>query len=468
MITKVVHGWRVGGLIAYLMGPGRAQEHRRPRVIASWDGRDHSWRPPRSGPGEWDLELDELIRALRAPAVAAGLGERPDDSGRRGYVWHCSARLADADRVLSDAVWAGIARELLAGAGVADAGDPGGPRWVAIRHADDHIHIAVVLVRQDTARQFWPYRDYPRLREAAQRIEQRLGLTVTAAADGTAARAPGRGELEKASRQGREPARVELARAIRAAAVTANDPDSFITALCEAGYLAQLRRAPSGDPLGYTVARPDDVSASGLPVFYSGSKLAPDLSLPRLLGRWAEIPGGHSVADPARAARLRVHRAHRAMLAARCGEHPDDAPEIAHAAADMLTALHSRTGIDSLRAAADLYDRAARAPQHQTGQSSASSRGLRRAARELIRQRHPVSDGDLTALVALAIAVTALIREIARWQHDLHRNHQAAAGRQAADLVDAWAHPGATTAAPRGPIRDHAAEHAPPRSRPRR
>ena len=50
VITKVVHGWRVGGLIAYLMGPGRAQEHLRPRVIASWDGRDAFWQPSPAAP----------------------------------------------------------------------------------------------------------------------------------------------------------------------------------------------------------------------------------------------------------------------------------------------------------------------------------------------------------------------------------------------------------------------------------
>ena len=165
MITKVVHGRRVGGLIAYLMGPGRAQEHVRPRVIASWDGRDAGWQPLPAAEG--GFELGPLIRAVRAPAVAAGLPEA-DGDGKRGYVWHCSARVAAADRVLTDAEWANVARDLLDGAGVAARGDVGGPRWVAIRHADDHIHIAVVLVRQDTSRRFWPSRDFPRLREAAQ------------------------------------------------------------------------------------------------------------------------------------------------------------------------------------------------------------------------------------------------------------------------------------------------------------
>ena len=227
MITKVVHGRRVGGLIAYLMGPGRAEEHRRPRVIGSWDGKDAGWQPRPSGPGEWDFELGPLIRALRAPAVAARLSEKRDELGRRGFVWHCSARVAGADRVLSDTEWAGIARELLHGAGVAAKDDPGGPRWVAIRHADDHIHIAVVLVRQDTGRRFWPYRDFPRLRETARELERRLGLTLTAGPDGTAERAPLRGEREKAARQGRVPARVELVRAVRRAAVGATDVVSF-------------------------------------------------------------------------------------------------------------------------------------------------------------------------------------------------------------------------------------------------
>lgn len=263
MITKVVHGWRVGGLIAYLMGPGRAQEHVNPRVIATWDGRDAGWQPPRPD-DEARPELGPLIRALRAPALAAGLDEGGVE-GKRGYVWHCSARVAAGDRVLSDSEWAEIARELLDGAGVARRDETGGPRWVAVRHADDHIHIAVVLVRRDTCRRFWPFRDYPRLREAARHIEDRLGSTVTAVADGTAARAPGRGEIEKARRQGREPARVELARAVREAAVASDGPAGFVDALQRAGYLVEVRRAPSGDPLGFKVARPGDVTASGDP-----------------------------------------------------------------------------------------------------------------------------------------------------------------------------------------------------------
>ena len=228
MITKVVHGWRPAGLLAYLLGPGTAEVHREPRVIASWDGLDAGWQPASTGSGEFDLALGPLITALHAPVVATGLPTRAEQ-GKRGYVWHCSARVAAPDRVLSDGEWAGIARELLDGAGIALAGDAGGLRWVAVRHAEDHIHIAAVLVRQDTGRRFWPHHDYPKLRAAARRIEERLGPTVTAAPDGTAASRPSRGEVEKAGREGRVPARVELRRAAQQAPIAATDVDGFVS-----------------------------------------------------------------------------------------------------------------------------------------------------------------------------------------------------------------------------------------------
>lgn len=439
MITKVVHGWRPGGLVAYLMGPGRAEEHRRPRVIASWDGRDAAWQPQRTGPGEFDLELGPLIRALKAPAVAAGLPEHADEGGKRGYVWHCSARVAAGDRVMGDEEWAGIARELLDGAGVAARGDAGGPRWVAIRHADDHIHIAVVLVRQDTGRRFWPHRDYPRLRETARGVERRLGLTLTAAADGTAARAPGRGELEKARRQGREPARVELARAVREAAVASDGAESFIEALHAAGYLAELRRAPSGDPIGYKVARSGDVSAAGEPVFYSGSKLAADLSMPRLMRRWTDGPDGSDDGNPVATARRRVQAARRSVATARQNGDSDDPAEIAHATADVFTAVRGWPGTGrDLGLAADLFDRAARAPYRAAGRVSSSSTGLRRVARQLIRLRRLAVDQDVNGVLVLAVALAGLVQEIAAWQRERGREHQAAAADGAADVVARW------------------------------
>ncbi|MFC4951027.1 relaxase/mobilization nuclease domain-containing protein [Pseudonocardia sp. GCM10023141] len=439
MITKVVEGWRVGGLIAYLMGPGRAQEHVNPRVIASWDGRDAAWQPQQTGPTEFDRELGPLIRALRAPAVAAGLPEQ-DAGGKRGYVWHCSVRLAAADRVLTDGEWAEITRELLHGAGVATRDDVGGPRWVAVRHADDHIHIAVVLVRQDTCRRFWPSHDRRRLRTAAKRIERRLGLTSTAPADGTAARAPQRGEIEKARRQGREPARLELARAVRTAAVAAADVESFVDELRGAGYLVEVRRAPSGDPLGYKVARAADVTAAGVPVFYSGSKLAPDLSLPRLLSGWAAAAEGSDATDPVRIARRRVIAARSVVSNARRrhGGNNEGVEDVVHAANDVLTAISGWSA--DLGTGSEQFTRAARPPRGTRTTPGPRAAGLRRVARQLVRTRRMpgARDDPNSAAVALVVALSTLIREVAAWQRDSAREHQAAAAVAAAHSLDRW------------------------------
>ncbi|MCX6462668.1 MAG: hypothetical protein NTW05_03595 [Pseudonocardiales bacterium] len=477
MITKVVHGWRVAGLIAYLMGPGRAQEHIDPRVIASWDGRDRAWQPAADadggGPG-----VGRLIRALRAPAVAAGLPERGGE-GERGYVWHCSVRVAPGDRVLSDIEWAGVARELLDGAGVAGRDDAGGPRWVAIRHADDHIHIAAVLVRQDTARRFWPSHDYRRLRTAANRIERRLGLTLTASADGTAAPAPGRGESEKALRAGREPARVELARAARTAAVGASDVESFVDGLRKAGYLVRMRRAPSGDLIGYAVARPGDRDRAGGPVFYSGSKLAPDLSLPKLLQVWAGLEPDRDLGaarDAWTAARQRTGRARAAVGAARHDRGRVPVDDVAHATGQLLTAVGE--WVPGLRVAADRFDRAARTPHGVPAPPTRHGSRLRGVARRLVRQRRmmarmglAVGDDPGPAVVALVTALTALVREIGAWQSERGHTHQSSAATSAAGHLDVWLaararrHPSAPEAAPergegrRGPGRDHVAAH---------
>ena len=66
--------------------------------------------------------------------------------------------------------------------------------------------------------------------------------------------------------------------------------------LQERGYRVGLRRAPSGDLLGYKLARPDDPTTAGEPVFYSGSnaqKLPVDSVrqtlgfVPTLVDNWA-------------------------------------------------------------------------------------------------------------------------------------------------------------------------------------
>jgi len=426
------------GLIRYLLGPGRAQEHTNPRVIAAWDGRDTAWQPVRGSAGR--LVLGPLITALEAPAIAAGLPTTRSGSGRRGYVWHCSARVAATDRPLSDGEWSGIARELLHGAGIAETGDGGGPRWVAVRHADDHIHIAVVLVRQDDCRRIWPRHDYTRLRVAAREIERRHGLTVTAPADGTAARTPSRAELEKAARQGALPARVELRRAVRRAAIAAHDVDSFVLVLGAAGYKVQVRRGPSGDALGYAVARSGDRNAAGEWVFYSGSRLAADLSLPALQRRWREGRARVGRGSPWVAARRSVRRAHLTFHGDGRGGPAEDPAGVAGGVGDVLVAVAGRVGVpDGWVEAAELAERAGRVAGRGRVALGPLAADLRRAARGLLApRRRGGGANDEAAMLALAVSLTALLVEIARWHQDQRRPHQAAAADAAARTLAAY------------------------------
>ena len=100
-------------------------------------------------------------------------------------------------------------------------GDEAGVRWVAVRHADDHIHIVATLARQDGTRpRFW--NDFYRVREACRAAEERFGLQETAPADRTAARRPTRAETEQAHRRGWDEApRVTLRREVCTAAAAA-------------------------------------------------------------------------------------------------------------------------------------------------------------------------------------------------------------------------------------------------------
>jgi hypothetical protein len=100
------------------------------------------------------------------------------------------------DRPLSDAQWADVAAEYLHQIGLARRGDEQAVRWVAVRHADDHIHVVATLARQDGRRAF-PRNDHYRAREASLTVEARYGLIATSPAGRTSSRVPTRAETRK-------------------------------------------------------------------------------------------------------------------------------------------------------------------------------------------------------------------------------------------------------------------------------
>jgi hypothetical protein len=275
----------VAGLLYYLYGPGKSDEHENPRLVAGWRDPVQSLEPPVKRNGKRDFR--RLAGLLDAPLQAI------DRCGKPGTVWHCVLSAAPGDRLLTDAEWNAIATEFMDQTGLARREDPYGIRWVAVRHGlskggIDHVHIAATLARLDGT---LPniHNDFLRARKACQVIEQQYGLTATAPADRTAAVRPTRAETEQAQRQaGNEPGRITLRRLVQEAAATAGTEQDFFTRLRNAGALIR-ERASTTDPgriTGYAVALPSHRTSTGEPVWFGGGKLARDLTLPRLRRRW--------------------------------------------------------------------------------------------------------------------------------------------------------------------------------------
>ena len=410
-------GARTAGLLYYLWGPGRANEHTDPHMVAAWDpGVVVRCEPSRGG------DIPVLARLLDVP-VAALESRRPT-----AHVYHVAVRLAPEDRALSDAEWADVAREILDAAGVAPVDDAAGCRWIAMRHADDHIHIVATLARQD-GRTPSIRRDWPKMQARARELERRLGLVQLGSGDRTAAPWPQYAELEKAKRRGRpEPARFTLRTAVREAAAGATDEHDFFTRLERAGLRVQQRVAPDGAVTGYSVALPGDRTAASRAVWFSGSRLAPDLSLPRIRERWTGAAPAGNVATWEQAAE-HVHQAAAALAL-------DDTTAAGDLAVlgDTITAYapHApRMVREEVAAAARSFERAGRAP---------GGRALDGEARQLLRQAGRFLDGAArgSGLAAAVLMLAALLAAVlaAQRHHEargLHA-HARAAGAAAGHL----------------------------------
>jgi hypothetical protein len=426
VIGKVCQrGQRVSGLLHYLYATGPAQQEGRnrrnphvdPRLVGGFD--DPAELEPTVGEsGRRDFR--GLVALLDQPLAAAGGGRE----NRPVYHLVISARKdpetgALVDRYLSDNDWRDIAATYLDQIGLAPRGDEMGCRWVAVRHAEDHVHVVATLARQDGRRVF-PHNDYYRAGEASRIVEARYGLSTTAASDRTAAKRPTYAETEKAARAGRaEPVRDTLRRQVRTAAAGATTLTEFLDRLRRDGVLVHERHSERnpGEITGYAVASADSVDAAGKPVYYGGGRLAADLTVPKLRARWEVAPAGKP-ADPsaesagagpttgqprARAAgappdrsaltpaeRVRIWEqataaAARATAAIRTGAETDPraAGDAAWAASDFLAAagrvVEGRRGGPLTTAAGD-YDRAARELWGRVPPPSQAGQGLRAAA----------------------------------------------------------------------------------------
>ncbi|MGP4083341.1 relaxase/mobilization nuclease domain-containing protein [Streptomyces sp. KR55] len=435
MIPKIHNqGSNTYGLLNYLYGKGTKEEHIDPHLVASYDG-------TAPDPGRDDnATLTTLQQILDQPLHLLDDDQRPPL-----HVWHCSVRAAPGDRILSDADWADIARRMVAATGI-DPGDGAGCRWAAVRHADDHIHIIATLVREDGRRPNH-HRSGRRAQDEARRIEVDYGLHRVAVGDGTAAKRPTSAERHKAKREGRDrPAREELRETVRRAVAGATSEEEFFDRLAAAGLLIRKRVAPSGDLFGYKVALPDDRNGEKEPVFYAGSTLAPDLSLPRIRERWAGDASSQSTetspdqkaqaptsSGPGMARRRAASALWQALLVVDDGKDAQVAAQIA-AAGEVLDALAKTSAAHTraeLREAAFAFERATRS--HIKAERE-HDRALRQAARDLVHSGPALGRSEDGATTAMAIDMLFfLVTATAHWHAKKSHAQQAAAAHQAAE-----------------------------------
>lgn len=422
MVPDVSTGSSTLGLINYLFGKGRRDEHTDPHIVAAWDmsGAPDPGRAPDATYTQLARRLDHHVD-LRTWELG---GKKPPQ-----HVWHCPVRTAPGDRYLTDTEWAEVARRVVAATGIAPEGDEQACRWIAVRHADDHIHIMATSVRAD-GRRPRTNRDGWRAQRECRKIEVEFGLRRLKSGDLTAPRTPTGAERAKAERQGREEtAREWLREQAYAVAAAVRSIDEYFTVLRSLGIQVRPRVGPeTGEVTGYSLAAPGD-TANGEPVWYGGSKLAPDLSCNRLRERLptqelADRP--QPVADPAEPwhrAEAAIRHAHAVLDSS--GEavaqgHLDAFGDTLH---NLALASHGPHRAE-LQAAAQVFNRARRSAIRADHQAATA---LREAAKELAYATH--DPGGLA--IALIFAALHLSRVAAKWHEQRGHEQQAAAAEQA-------------------------------------
>lgn len=326
MMPNVTRGAKIVGLMTYLVGPGKANEHTDPHLIGG-DPAIMAWHDDAtlSAEAARDVarQIDQPRRVYGTKVMVPKRAKDDDgrwrtDGPRDGNVWHCSLSLKADEGEITDDKWSDIADDFMREMGFAETGlSPA--RWVAVRHGlstngNDHIHIAATCVREDgTKVALWD--DWKKSQRVAHALEVKYGLAITEGrAAGISSRGYSRAERHKAEGKGGEPARLTLARNTRACASAAVDEADFVRRVRAEGMLIRPRFAAGSEGVvtGYSIAlvpRTADGERDfrARPVWFGGGQLARDLTLPRLRSEWPDSPANalNAVAEWRRAKRQR-------------------------------------------------------------------------------------------------------------------------------------------------------------------
>jgi hypothetical protein len=288
VITAVKKGSRTRGLVEYLFGPGRAEEHTNQRIVGAWSGTWEGIEAP-----------DEVQRALLAAELDAPMetlrglsGERPPAQ----HVYHVSISNHAEDRNLSDEEWSTVAHAVAERLGFIGTENRALVRWIAVHHGAasqdrDHIHFQATLVRED-GRAVYLSKDHLALRDVAKEMRAQFGLEVRTREPGSGSPQLSPREVQVQKRTQMESPREQLRRTVRASATAARSESEFVELVRTGGMLVRPRWAVGGQEkvVGYMVAvRPPKDSEESL-VWFGGGKLDRDLTLPALRAGWEDDP----------------------------------------------------------------------------------------------------------------------------------------------------------------------------------
>lgn len=458
-MPNITRGGQMTGLLVYLAGPGRSNEHVEPHLVAG-DPAVMAWHSEelldRRSAARIAGELDHPRCAFGTQVTVAVKDQEGHVKGRRdAHVWHCSLSLRAQEGEVSDELWAQISERFVAGMGFTGADGQAPCRWVALRHGvskagNDHVHLVVSLVREDGVKAD-TWNDRPRAQALAGELERQFGLQVLESREaGLGSRGHKPAEREIADRAGSgTPARDMLARTVRACAAAAGDEAEFVRRVRQAGLRVRPRYAAGqGDVIaGYSVAeRP---TAGQATVWFGGGRLARDLTLPRLRAGWGDTP------ERASAALLEWTAAGRnqpAVAAGREVSEPDPmlwSRYTAQVAAlrdqlravpieDRATWAHVARETAGAFAAWSLRAESVPGPLAAAAESLARSAQLRASQAQPIRTRLPSASGAALLLASAAhagrgpVAEAVLLRQLISVARALSEMHAAAGQAQRA------------------------------------
>lgn len=463
MMPNVVRGDRMSGLMTYLVGPGRSNEHTDPHLVAG-DAAPMAWHD--------DNELGRdsalsIARHLDRPRKAY------DVDVKGGHVWHCSLSLRADEGTLTDEQWNAIANDFVRAMEFDDNEGTKAPcRWVAVRHGvssngNDHIHIAVNLVREDGTKAS-THNDFRRAQAAARALEVKYGLeqleSVRAeratrgydpAEREAQARSRARAQYERSraeagadlpawerlsgeEKQARiaeqmraDQPRYVLALKVRGCAAASESEAEFVRRMRRAGLIVRPRYADGRTDVitGYSVAeRPQ---AGERPIWYGGGNLGRDLTLPRLRSEWPDTP---TDATEAAAEWNAAKRGRRVVSAGREAHEP--APELWERRNEELRGLVDRlrsvpvddreTWATVARQTAGALAAWSNATEETPGDLAAAADALSRSAQTYRRTPSPQQAGTMAISGAAmllasaahggrgAVAQAAMIRQLLR------------------------------------------------------